>query len=79
MRRWGETVSRKYVLRVSALEAADDLRDIVAHRAFRVHPLKGTLAGHYSLSLNERWRLIFSYDAGARSIVIEEVSNHYGD
>lgn len=48
---------------------------------FKLHPLHGDLEGFYSGTLAGRWRLLlsFSEDDGIEVVVIEDVSNHYGD
>ena len=36
---------------------------------WRLHPLVGSLAGHYSLSVNGNWRLTFRFDGGDAVLV----------
>ena len=44
------------------------------------HPLKGKRQGHYTITLHDRWRLIFSLCGGEATIIlVEEVNKHYGD
>ena len=48
-------------------------------RSLHFHPLKGQRDGQYAISLNERWRLIFTYDSETETLSIKEVTNHYDD
>ena len=34
-----------------------------------LHPLKGQLSGHYSVTVNCNWRLIFTFDNGDATLV----------
>ncbi len=36
---------------------------------WKLHPLKGQLAGHWSVSLNGNWRLTFTFESGNAAIV----------
>lgn len=49
--------------------AAADLDDAVtpsdlALPGYRLHPLKGTLKGYWSISISGNWRLIFRFEEG---------------
>ena len=52
---------------LSALHAADDLKPLEAFSGWRLHPLKGSLAGHWSLSVSGNWLLIFKWQDGTAS------------
>lgn len=78
-RRWGPDVGRKYILRVNLLLAARTLQDLSAPRSLHLHPLKGARMGQYAININDRWRLIFTYNRDEGAVRIEEVSNHYDD
>jgi plasmid maintenance system killer protein len=45
--------------------------------SLRLHPLTGDRQGFYALTLSGRWRLILTVEGDA--VIIEEVTNHYGD
>jgi proteic killer suppression protein len=45
-----------------AMETADSLADLGVFPGWRLHPLKGNLAGVWSLTVSGNWRLIFEYD-----------------
>ena len=76
-RSWGVPVARKYVVRLSQLKSAPSRADLMALRALRLHPLRGGREGQWAIDLHSRWRLVVSFDAD--TVIIEEVSNHYGD
>ena len=76
-RAWGEVVARAYQRRVTFLIAAATMQQLRDHRSLRLHQLAGPHAGRYSIVLHDRWRLIVAISG--ESVLIEEVSNHYGD
>ncbi len=45
-----------------ALETADNLEEVNLFPGWKLHPLKGTLKGFWSLTVTGNWRLIFQYD-----------------
>jgi proteic killer suppression protein len=55
----GAACARKLRIRLSALEAASRVTDLVAGDP---HPLKGDRAGQFSLGLAGGWRLVFAPD-----------------
>jgi proteic killer suppression protein len=55
----GAACARKLRARLSDLEAAIRVTDLVAGNP---HPLKGDWAGHFALSLTGGWRLVFAPD-----------------
>lgn len=79
VRDWGFAVGRKYVSRINQLRRVRDFREAYAIRSFNLHPLRGNRAGTFAISLNARWRLIVSRGDSERSVIIEEVSDRYGD
>lgn len=44
------------------LETALDLSQVERFPGWRLHPLKGTLRGYWSLAVTGNWRLVFRYD-----------------
>lgn len=79
-RAWGVKVARRYVERVTILQAARSVTELYAMAALHFHPLKGSRAGQYAMSLGDRWRLIVTVRDDAMTMVrVEEVSKHYGD
>ena len=74
---WGEPVATAYQRRVTFLAAAATMQSLRDQRSLRMHQLVAPYAGKYSITVHDRWRLIFSV-SGA-TLLIEEVSNHYDD
>ncbi|MBN8689968.1 MAG: plasmid maintenance system killer [Armatimonadetes bacterium] len=77
---WGDVVAKKYIERVNALQAVNDVSEFgKSFPHYRDHDLKGPRAGLRAFTLHDRWRLEYWPDADGKGAVIEEVSNHYGD
>ncbi|MBE3126360.1 MAG: type II toxin-antitoxin system RelE/ParE family toxin [Acidobacteria bacterium] len=77
---WGQEVGKKYIQRIDLLQEAVDMAEVRKLPGLACHPLKGGRKGQFGITLNDRWRLIFSLQGDkARIIRIEEVSKHYGD
>ena len=76
---WGHSVGRRYADRVDILYEAADFHHLYDERRLRLHPLRGSRIGEFSIYLTGRWRLIVTRGDTAQSIIIEEVSNHYDD
>ena len=68
----------RYVNRIELLVVADSLQALMKSRALRVHPFKGNMSGLWAMTLQGRWRLIIE-PVGDQSVVVREVSAHYGD
>jgi toxin HigB-1 len=49
---------------LSALQAADSLKTLETVPGWRLHALKGDLAGYWSMSVSGNWRLIFNWQDG---------------
>ena len=47
-----------------ALDQADRVEDMSRYPGWRLHPLKGDLRGHWSVSVSGNWRVIFRFDRG---------------
>jgi proteic killer suppression protein len=52
-----------------ALDTATEISDMDLFPGWRLHPLKGDLAGLWSLTVASNWRLIFRFDEGDASEV----------
>lgn len=79
VKQWGAEIARKYIQRVNLIVAAKGLTDLATPRSLHLHPLKGDRAGQHAISLNDRWRLIFTHNKEEGTVQIEEVTNHYDD
>jgi plasmid maintenance system killer protein len=77
IRAWGTVVARKYIQRVEQLKAVGNEHEIRALPGVRAHRLSGARAGRLALTLHGRWRLEITIEGDV--ILVEEVSNHYGD
>lgn len=55
----------KRIRRVLAiLDSADRIEDVDQLPGMRLHPLKGDLAGFWSVSVSGKWRVIFRFEEG---------------
>ena len=79
IRQWGPEVGRKYITRINELLRIIDFHEAHKIRAMRLHRLKGPKEGLLSIYLAGRWRLVVTTGDTEKSVVIEEVSNHYDD
>ena len=55
----------RLLARLDAAKAPEDMN----LPGWRLHPLVGGLAGHYSVSVNGNWRLTFRFDGGDAVLV----------
>lgn len=55
----------RQLARLHAASAPDDMN----LPGWRLHPLQGGLAGHYSVTVNGNWRLTFRFEAGDAVLV----------
>ena len=78
-RQWGEAVGRRYIIRINELYAAKNFQQAYGIRSMRLHPLKGSKRGELSIYLTGKWRLIVVKGETEESVIVKEVSNHYGD
>ena len=49
---------------LTALHAADDLKQLESIPGWRLHALKGDMPGYWSMSVSGNWRLIFKWHDG---------------
>lgn len=75
---WGPVVGRRYIQRVQLLQVVEGWDDLSTFQALRLHPLKGERRREWALTLRGRWRLIFERP-DVQTILVKEVSRHYGD
>jgi proteic killer suppression protein len=50
--------------RLVQIDSADELRDLAPPPANRLEALKGSRAGHYSVRINDRYRICFRWKDG---------------
>jgi proteic killer suppression protein len=64
-----QSAHRNKLLRIlAALDAASSPNEL-NHPGFKLHALKGTLAGHWSVWVNGNWRIIFRFVGGDVDLV----------
>ena len=78
-RDWGDTIARVYIRRVDLLSEIDEFHLLYTIRSIGLHRLSGQRSGQFAITLNRRWRLILSYIENENKVIVEEVTNHYGD
>lgn len=61
-------------LQLAALDQAIRPEDLSAP-AWRLHPLKGDLQWHWSLTVNGNWRMIFAFE-GVDAILVDYLDYH---
>jgi proteic killer suppression protein len=66
--------AKRLRLQLAALDAATG-PDAMALPNWRLHPLKGDLAGHWSVWVDQNWRLTFRFD-GADAILVDYRDYH---
>ena len=59
---------------VSALSAADQPSEL-NNRGWRLHPMKGNLAGYWSLRVTGNWRVVFRFQDG-EAVDVDLVEYH---
>jgi proteic killer suppression protein len=80
VRKWGQKISKRYVMRVNVLQAVKSAQELHTFPELKFHPLTGDRKGQYALSLDGAWRLIVTFsDSQMKVVRVEEVTDHYGD
>ena len=62
-RRLPPDIARRAVRKLSALDAATTLDDLRVPPGNRLHALEGDRAGQHSVSINDKWRVCFRFEA----------------
>lgn len=65
----------KLRLQLGALDRATQIDDMAAP-GWRLHALKGALAGHYAITVNGNWRLTFRFVAGGDVELVDYQDYH---
>ena len=79
IQKWGKQIGERYIRVVSLIMAVQDFWELYDSPSINLHQLKGNRKGEYSLRLNVQMRLIVEHDERRRTVLIKEVSKHYGD
>jgi toxin HigB-1 len=61
---WPGMDLQKARVRLSQLDAAKALSDLGQLRSVGLHKLGGDRTGHWAVTINGPWRLVFRFDAG---------------
>lgn len=64
---------------LTAMSEAGNLDDLKVFPGWRLHPLKGPLAGLWSLVVTGNWRLIFGYDAETNEADVIDLVDYHGE
>ena len=43
--------------------------------AWKLHPLKGDMKGHWSVTVNENWRVVFTFE-GDNAVLVDYLDHH---
>jgi proteic killer suppression protein len=80
-RGYPEGVADSFLRRVRTIDAAKDERDLRVLASVHFEKLRGDRAGSYSMRLKGRWRPILRIvtDDNKKIVVIDEITQHYGD
>ena len=57
-------IARRAKRKLESLHAAANLRDLTVPPSNRLEKLRGDLKGHYSIRINDQWRVIFRWEDG---------------
>jgi toxin HigB-1 len=60
--------ARRLTLQLVALNTAQTVEDMDIP-GFRLHPLKGTVSGRWSVWVNGNWRMTFEFENGSAHVV----------
>lgn len=64
----------KLRLQLAALDQAIRAEDLSAP-SWSLHPLKGDLKGHWAITVNGNWRMIFAFE-GSDAILVDYLDYH---
>ena len=60
---------------LTALSGAERPGDVATRPGYRLHPLKGDLAGLWSISVSGNWRVVFRFEDG-EAVDVDLVDYH---
>jgi toxin HigB-1 len=66
--------ARKLAIQLFTLDQAKDASDMAVN-GWDLHPLKGDLAGHWSVKVNGNWRVVFTFE-GKNAILVDYRDYH---
>jgi toxin HigB-1 len=65
VRRFPADIRPRAVRKLDLLNAAGDVKDLRAPPANRLEKLGGSLAGFWSIRVNDQWRIVFRWNEGS--------------
>jgi len=68
VRRFTNTILKIALRKLDVINAAHQLDDLRSPPANHLESLKGNLSGFHSIRVNDQWRIIFRWDAGAKDV-----------
>lgn len=75
LRRFGQTIGRKYILRINIIKYAKSLAELMDLPGLNCHALKGDREGDHAITLTAQMRLIVRIVENV--VTVREVSKHY--
>ena len=70
-------IERPARLKLDRLEAAVELADLGALPGNRLEALKGVRKGHYSIRINDQWRICFEWPTGSAGPANVEIVDYH--
>ncbi len=70
-------IDRPAHLKLDRLDAAVDLKDLVALPGNRFESLKGDRKGQYSIRINDQWRICFEWSRGSSGPTNVEIVDYH--
>ena len=70
-------IERSARLKLDRLEAAVTLSDLAALPGNRFESLKGNRRGHYSIRINDQWRICFAWPDGSTGPMNVEIVDYH--
>jgi len=64
VRKWGPDALRIGLRKLRILDAATGLKDLASPPGNRLERLTGDRAGHWSIRVNDQWRICFRWSGG---------------
>jgi toxin HigB-1 len=70
-------IAHKASMKLDQLDAAISLDDIAALPGNRFEALKGDRKGHYSIRVNDQWRVCFEWPKGSKGPLNVEIVDYH--
>lgn len=58
------SIVRRALIKLAYVDVASEVEDLRVPPGNRLHQLRGSRAGQYSIAINDRWRICFSFEDG---------------